>query len=418
MGAHLERALVLFSQSRHDLAEGELRQELAADPNNAMAHSLLGLCLSHRKEYGEATHEAKLAIHLAPDMPHAYYTLASIFYDRHWLAEAEETITEAIRLNPEDADYFNLLAAIRLDRRRWADCLEAAEQGLQLDPEHVGCNNLRAMALVKLGRRKEAGATIATALAKDPDNALSHANQGWTLLEQGDPRKALEHFREALRLNPQMDWARQGIVEALKARNVIYRLMLWYFLWMARLSGRAQWFVIIGGYLGYRVLLSVAEQNPEWQPWVMPLIVCYIVFALLTWLADPLFNLLLRLSRFGRLALSRDQIVASNWIGLCILAALIALGIWLTTGDLHAKVIAMYFGVLVIPMAGTFKSPKGWPRQVMIGYTSLMALMGAAAIGLLTLNSELFVFPGGLFLLGALLSPWVANAMLMMRVRR
>jgi len=32
------------------------------------------------------------------------------------------------------------------------------------------------------------------------------------------------------------------------------------------------------------------------------LLVAYMAFALLTWLADPLFNLLLRFSRFGRLA--------------------------------------------------------------------------------------------------------------------
>jgi tetratricopeptide (TPR) repeat protein len=79
-----------------------------------------------------------------------------------------------------------LLAAIRFDQRRWQDALTAAEQGLQNNSGHVGCTNLRAMALVKLGRRQEAGASIDVALAKNPENAITQANQGWTLLEKGD----------------------------------------------------------------------------------------------------------------------------------------------------------------------------------------------------------------------------------------
>ena len=96
------------------------------------------------------------------------------------------------------------------------------------------------MALVQLGRKDEAQQTLGSALANDPENALTHANQGWALLHRGDHAKALEHFREALRIDPELDWARAGIVEALKARHLIYRVMLRFFLWMGRQSqGRA-----------------------------------------------------------------------------------------------------------------------------------------------------------------------------------
>ena len=61
------------------------------------------------------------------------------------------------------------------------------------------------------------------------------------VLHQAQPKAALEHFREALRLDPNLQYAQAGIVEALKARNPIYRWMLGYFLWMGRLSDRAKW---------------------------------------------------------------------------------------------------------------------------------------------------------------------------------
>jgi tetratricopeptide (TPR) repeat protein len=326
MNPNLQRALLLYEQQRFPAAEEELRQSLAIEPDDGFAHALLSLCLARRPGRGGSHQRAQQAIHLAPDFPLAHYALASVFHDRNRLAEALASIHEAIRLDPEDADYPALEAQIHLDARRWAQALEAAERGLQLDSEHVTCTNLRAIALVKLGRKAEAGATIDAALRRNPDNAVTHANQGWTYLEESEPRKALEHFREALRLDPTNEWARAGLVEALKARNIVYGLMLRYFLWMSKLSAGVQFGVIIGGYILNRILTAAAKTNPELAPWVLPLRILYLTFALLTWTADPLFNLLLRLSSYGRLALSPEQYRASNWFGAAVIPALFSLG--------------------------------------------------------------------------------------------
>lgn len=421
MNPNLERGLLLYQQSRHDLAEQELRQALAADPDDAYAHALLALCLTEQEQFKEATDEAQRAVHQAPDDPFSHYALAKVFYDRDRLDEAVAAISESIRLDPTDADYQALLAAIRFDQRRWPDALTAAEQGLEINPEHVGCTNLRAMALVKLGRRQEAGATIDVALAKNPENAVTHANQGWTLLEKGDYTKALEHFRESLRLDPENEWARHGIVEALKAKHFIYSVMLRYFLWMSKLSSGAQWAIILGGYFGYRFLSGFARDNPEWAPWILPVKILYITFAVMTWIADPLFNLALRMNRFGRLALSDEQTVSSNWIGGCILAALLSLSGWLVFGNEWALLSALVFGLTVLPLAGTFKCRDGWPRTVMAIYTASLALLGLGAVlmpdepkPVRSLGAALM----GLFLLGIFLSAWLANFLMMQRPKR
>ena len=430
MNPNLERGLLLFQQSRHELAENELRQALAADPHDAYPHALLALCLAAREKFDEATTEARQAIHLAPDFPFAHYAHAHILYDRNHYPEAQAAIEEAIRLDSTDADYFSLLASIHFDERRWADSLKAAEQGLQFDPEHVGCTNLRAMAMVKLGRRAEAGATIDTALARNPGNATTHANQGWTLLEQGEPKKALEHFREALRLDPENECARHGIVEALKARNLIYALMLKYFLWMSKLSSRAQWGIILVGYFGNRGLGVLAQSKPALAPWIWPIRILYIVFALMTWLAYPLFNLLLRLNRFGRLALSREQVVASNWVGGCVFATLLGLaGCALFGTDSGWLLVAMVFGFLMLPVAGVFRCATGWPRNVMAACTILLAVLGLALLGVLAVGEsgwlakpKQLVEPLKLlisaFLIGAVASTWLANILVSQRPRR
>lgn len=430
MNPHLERGLLLFQQSRHELAEAELRQALADEPQEAYAHALLALCLAEREKFADATAEAQQAIHFAPDLPFAHYALARVLCDRNRYAEARAAIEEAIRLDASDADHFSLLAGIHFQERRWPDALQAAEQGLELDAEHVGCTNLRAMALVKLGRKAEAGATIDAALAKAPENALTHANQGWTLLERGDPKKALEHFREALRLDPENEWARAGIVEALKARNIIYAAMLKYFLWMSKLSSRAQWGIILGGYFGSRLLGSMAQSNPDLAPWVLPLRILYITFAVLTWTAYPLFNLMLRLNRFGRLALTPAQNVEANWVGALFFLALLSLAGCVAMGFGSPWLMSLaVFGLLLLPLSGYFRCSAGWPRNTMLAVVVVLLLIGGAAIAFIwqaylgdaqymkATAKRAFGFLS-LFGVGVLLSTFLANILAQQRPRR
>jgi tetratricopeptide (TPR) repeat protein len=413
----VQRGELLYQQSRFDLAETELRQALGAEPGNAYAHALLALTLIQRKRVDDATDEAKQAIHLAPDFAFAHYALSKVWYEQDRYDEARTAIEEAIRLDPHDADYRFMLAAIHFDKRRWADALRVAEEGLALDAEHPDCANLRAMALVKLGRKDEAGATIDAALARNPENAATHANQGWALLHQGKADQALGFFRESLRLNPHNEWARQGIVEALKARNPVYAVMLRYFLWMSTLSQRAQWGVIIGGYIANRALTQASRANPELAPWLLPLRILYVTFVVLTWTAEPVFNLLLRLNRFGRLALSREQIVESNWIGLAMLLALLSLAAYLVSGLQEAFLVsAMVCGLLIIPLAGTLKTSRGRARTTMWAYTGVLLALGLASLlpalvpsgGVREPNWGLFLA----FVVGVMASTWVLNVMI------
>lgn len=428
MNPNLQRAILLSQQSRYEMAEQELRQALAAEPDDAYAHALLALCLVHQEQFQAATEEAQQAVHLQPDFPFAHYALALVWNKRNYDKEALAAVQEALRLDSSETSYFALLAQIHLNEARWREALDAAERGLQLDAEDITCTNLRAIALVKLGRKSEAGTTIDSALRRNPDNAVSHANQGWTLLEKGQPKEALEHFREALRMNPQNDWARQGIIEALKARHFIYAIMLKYFLFMSKFSRRGRWGIILGAYFGNQVLQTIAKNNPTLSPWVTPLIIVYVVFAIMTWIASPLFNLVLRLNRFGRMVLSREQIVASNWIGLVLLLALVSLAGGFVFGFNSPWIMAaLIFGLLLFPVAGTFQCPAGSTRTVMGAYTALIAAAGLASIALFFVadHNNDPAPKGGLAdtlffiaIIGAAGSGWIVNIIASQRRRR
>lgn len=415
---HLQRASVLSGQGRHDMAEKELRAHVALEPEDAVGHALLAITLSELERWDEAEAAGRASIGYDPELPLAHYALANVLLDRNRTDEAVGAIREAIRLDPGRPDFYSTLSAAELARRDWQAALDAAEKGLAFDAEHVGCNNLRAMALVRLGRKSEAGITMDTTLARDPHDSVSHANMGWTKLEQGQRKEAMVHFQEALRLDPTNDWARSGLVEAIKAGNPVYALMLKYFLYMGKLTRRQMWFIILGGYVGYRVLRSVSQQYPELAPWLLPLIVAYIAFVLLSWLAGPLFDLALFVHPMGKHALTEDDRARAKLVGAALGVAVVAgLSSLLLPAELDLGLLAIVSGLLSIPASAIHVCSPGWPRRVMGALSGALAVLGGTGwlvLGMVRPPEEsgmetLGLAALGFFFLGIFASQFVAN---------
>jgi tetratricopeptide (TPR) repeat protein len=405
---HLQRTEVLLSQRRYDLAENEARQAIGHDPDHPLAYAYLALCLSEREQWQEATEAAQRAISLEPGEAFYHYALAVVLRDREMLKEAKAAIEEAIRLDLDSPDHWAVLAGIHVARKKFREALEAADRGLAADAQHESCVNLRAIALTNLGDRVAAGAAIDSTLERNPLNPVSHANMGWTLLHQGEPKKAAEHFREALRLDPESDWAKSGIVEAMKARSPIYRAFLWYFLFMGRLPAQAQWGIMIGGYVAYQVVRNVRSSNPGLAPVLTPLIAAYFVFALGTIVSMPLFNLLLLTDRFGRYVLSRDQKWGAAAFGLALLPPLAFLGLWAGVGGVQYEVGALLTGLLIIPVALAGLASPGRARRAMVAIAAALAAACIFMYGSLMTGTPVkgWIMP---YVLACFGSTWLAN---------
>ncbi|MEO0457325.1 MAG: tetratricopeptide repeat protein [Cyanobacteria bacterium P01_A01_bin.114] len=417
MSAYFERALLLFEQHRYGQTEAALRELLAENPAHARGLALLALTLTRLKRYPEATEMAQQAIGSDPDMPFAHYALADVHYHRDDYKAAAGAIAEALRLDPTNESFYALKAGILADQGQWKASLEAAEQGLAFDATHTGCNNLRTLSLKQLNRLEEAAHSIEGTLLQDPEDALAHANQGWLWLDRGKAKQAQESFQEALRLQPDLDWARRGMIQALKATNVIYGAFLRYALWMSKLSEGRRWLVVAILIVGFRILRLIAQSSTVGLVIAAPFIVFYISFVLFSWVADPLFNLLLRLNPYGRMLLSKDELMASNWIG-GLLAGALGIG-----GAAIALALVSYPGAwlvavggaialgMIIPTAAIYQCSVGWPRRTMTIYSLSMAGIALLGWGLIWLPP---VRSGGvallvLFILGFIASSFVAN---------
>lgn len=371
--ARQQRIWLLLRQGRIDLAEQELRLYLADHPDSDFAHAQLALCLVQSNRYQEAHQEATAAVGLAPGNPFVHFVHSIILTEANCLPEAEAAAREAINLDQSTAMYFGQLAKVHLRGQKWKEALAAAEEGLQIDPADDTCANLRSIALIRLGRRVEATDTLRGAMERDPDDPWTHANLGWSLIETGRYTDAMPHFREALRLDPNMEHARLGIITALKAQHFLYRPLLRYFLWTQKLNDRFAVLLMIGAFLLVQYLSGLAAQKPEWSPFITPVLIAYLLFAVSTWLANPLFNLVLFTNKFGRLALSNEERYTALLVGalLAIAAGMFSVSFVIPIAEFSS------LGILLaaLPLSRVFDVEPGRSRWMIAGVGALVIAM-------------------------------------------
>lgn len=393
MSAHFQRGYLLFQQGLYQKATEELRKGLAQDPDHAFSHTILSLCLNDLNQHEEATREAELAIGLAPDESLGHFALAKSLFSRNRFAESETAINHAIAHDPGVASYRFVLGMLRYQKSDWKGTLEQAELGLGIDPEDQSCRNLKGMALVKLGRKDEASQLLEGALENDPEDAFTHANQGWNELHAGRPEKALIHFQEALRREPDFEYARLGMIEAIKARYWLYRVFLGYLLWMERLSSSARWGIIIGLIVLQRVARQVSDDNPALAPFIDFGLAAYICFVIFTWIAKPVGNLLLRLTRLGNLALNPAERSEANWVGFFLGLALISLipyAIRYPFLDIIGFRMAFQWLWLIPAITFARHCDPGWPSWVMNFVVLIMVTLVVGGLGLCVAGLWLF----------------------------
>lgn len=366
-----QRAVLLAGQQRWDLAGKELRNLLAQEPDHAPAHALLAQVLTRTGDLDGALHEAQAAVGADPELDFAHGVLAQVLWQRDELPAAATAIAQAIALDPDDASHHALLSQIRLSQRRFDDALAAADDGLRVNPQDTDCLNLRSLALTRLGRGSEATDTLDASLAHDPENPYTHQARGWALLHQGDPRGALVHFQEALRRDPQLRSARAGLVEALKAQNPLYRVVLAWFLWLERFSGARQMQIALGLWLLARV--AATGLDGAGAPVAADVVrYSWLAFVLVTACAVPIFNLLLLLHPIGRHALERRPRRDALWLGATVVSAL-GVGLARLFSEQVWTQGWLFWLILLMPVAGIGLFEPGWGRR------TLQAFCAAAA---------------------------------------
>jgi tetratricopeptide (TPR) repeat protein len=374
-GEQLERALAPAEVGRLDGAEAMLRRLLSQEPDDPDLLAILALVLSDSGRPEEALEAAGRALAGDPDSVMAHMGRAHALLALERPDEALAAAWEAVRLDPDDADTHQLVAVICGSKGHWDGARSAAERALAIDPESEVALGIRAGALAMTSRDDEWRAAARETLAAAPHDAVAHTLAGVAHLYGGGERDAVEHFREALRLDPGDEAAQAGLAEAMKAAHPLFRPMFRFFLWQERVGTGTMVAIWIGGVVVVRLL---------WQGLggVIGAVALglWLAFLVLTWAAVPLANLLLRTSRVGRTVLPKEQKRSSSLFGLLLAGAVLSVPLILLNGGFAEVAFVLVF--LAFAAGSSHALPPGRRQLVnraIIGI-ALCSLTGGALI--------------------------------------
>ncbi len=406
----LAKVEILIQQKKYSNAEKILSDLLKEDATNIHFLSLLSEVYLHQEKFDKSNQIIENAIGLSPETSYLYYIKSRIAFQKDNLIEAEKIIYRAIELDPLDADFFALLSSIKLSRKEYEFALSNANKALEIDPENILALNIRSTALNKLNRKEESFETIEGALREDPNNVFTHTNYGWGLLEKGDHKKALIHFKEALSIDPNFEYAQSGMLEAIKAANPIYKIFLKYSFWMSNLTSKYQWGVLIGYYIAFKGLRTLANQNETLRPYLIPILILLGLIAFSTWVITPISNLFLRFNKYGQLLLDKKEKMSSNFVAFGFGLFIFGVISFFAFSNEKFLTIAVFGFTMMVPFGTMFSSTK--MKNILLIYTSILAIIGISAIWITFQTDLIFNLMTIIYLVAFVFYQWIASFLL------
>ncbi len=401
----LERARILIDQERYNEAQKIIGELMNINPNNDYLFYLLSEISLQKEDYTRAEELIDNAIALSPQESDYFYFKSRLYVLKESKTEAERYIRQAIEIYPYNAHYFAFWAYIELLKKDYEYALNVANQALEIDSTNIMALNTRSTALLKLGRKEESFDTVADALHEDPNNAYTHSNHGWGLLERGDVKGALNHFSESLKNDPNSYHAQAGMVEALKARFIVYKWFLKYSFWISNMTSKYQWGFILGFYFGTKILRGIARNNATLAPFLYPIVGLLFVIAFSTWIISPIGNLFLLLNPFGKHLLDKEEKISAYATGICLLVALLSGVSYYTTGNESFITFTIVSFTMMIPFSNLFNKPKA----LFVSYTLIMLIVGVTATIMAFTNNVIFTIPMVIYAIGIFAFQFAAN---------
>ena len=201
-GAHSNLGVTLQGLGRLEEAETAYRQAIALKPDFAEVFSNLGITLKELGRLEEAEAVYRQGILLKPSYAEAHSNLANTLRALGRMEEAEASYSQAIVLKPENAEAHSDLGNTLRELGRLEEAEAAYGQAIALKSDFAEAHSNLGNTLRELGRLEEAEAAYGQAIALKSEFAEAHSNLGITLKELGRLDEAEACLRKAIVLKP------------------------------------------------------------------------------------------------------------------------------------------------------------------------------------------------------------------------
>ena len=195
-------AVIALQTGRPELAIDRFKQQIALQPENALAHSNLCMALHSMGRDEEAYLQGQQAIRLDPQLADAWNNLGNIYKSGNHLQGALEHYEKALQFDDTDPELHvnagtvsQLLGDLDTAEHRYRNALK-------ISPEFASAHNNLGAVLQRQERIEEAEAEFRTAIKLQPDNPEFLTNLGSLLIDHGDTDTARDYLEKAIRIDP------------------------------------------------------------------------------------------------------------------------------------------------------------------------------------------------------------------------
>lgn len=193
---------VYFAIGQNDNSISAIRKAIELDPDNPDYYLKMAKFKLILEKYKTAKAFADKVLRLDPDNEQAYYIKSIAFLEEKDTVDALKYMKIAASV---DTSFFaaNLNVAVLLDAKKDSSAEEYYKRALKIKPENMIAEYSLAMLYQKEGKFEKALETYKSLVSKHPDNAQAYFNMGYIYLTENlDFENAEKMFEKAIEIKP------------------------------------------------------------------------------------------------------------------------------------------------------------------------------------------------------------------------
>lgn len=178
----------------------------------------LGIVQAAMKNYRDALNSYKKALQHRKNYANCYYNMGNLYIDMHNSSMALKFWKQTLAIDPMHSRAWSNILAYFDNTGLAEEILNYSEQALKYVPNDASILFSRANAFGKLGKFYESESLFLRAIQLKPESALFHANLGVLYHRFNKREQALESYKNALSLEPNLKSAKQNMQKLLNSK--------------------------------------------------------------------------------------------------------------------------------------------------------------------------------------------------------